>query len=52
MRPRIADDHYRRVGQRIAEGLTWREILNGVGMTRGFFTDMMAVWSLFSEWWG
>ncbi|OJT05398.1 hypothetical protein TRAPUB_3839 [Trametes pubescens] len=49
MRSRIVDDHYTRVGQRAAEGLTWREILNGVGMARGFFTDMMAVWSLFSE---
>ncbi|EIW61615.1 uncharacterized protein TRAVEDRAFT_44439 [Trametes versicolor FP-101664 SS1] len=46
--PRLVDEHYRRVGQRAAEGLTWMEILNGLGMARGFVADMIAVWSLFS----
>lgn len=42
-------DRYRRIGKRAAEDLAWRVIQNGIGTARGFFTDMMAVWSLFSE---
>lgn len=45
---RLVNEHCKRVGRRAAEGLPWREILDGVGMARGFFADMMAVWSLFS----
>lgn len=46
---RLVNEHCKRVGQRAAEGLSWREILDGLGIARSFFADMMAVWSLFSK---